>query len=729
MYEVLFNDGYVKIVRGTHMTKLKQQPGQAPIIEPIVPIQPVVPAPALKDIVIPEIPKDGEWCCYWINDCPVGKESYLDFSHGRINTVIVEDWRLPENWTKHLFQRIGNYGGKWDAILVSPDGQNLRSKQELKQYLDAKNEIYDPERYDFCLHKKRAKAIGLLTYTEDYKQALSLELKSPSASIVAGASGTPGPGMTTGEVYIGSLKVKVQDNLYLCPDCDKTFRKENHLQIHIKHYHEKTAELLGVCPNMQDLAYLRTATDDTEVQEVQAKFMRKSLTVGSPPGTTSTATSTTTTSTNTNQVTTTTPKTTQSTPKTSTSKKTADSVVKKEVVVKIEMMNMDEQLQKTKSGQDDPDFDPESAIISHELSRKGLKKRKSAVSTRQCNRKPSKRPKLSESGNSTGMTDSEDTRFSFGIGEQHPKVARLQSEQNTEGSSSFEASPSPNNYVNEYGEVIKIVRMRKEEVINCICAYPEEDGLMIQCELCLCWQHGICNGIVKESQVPEKYVCLICRNPQRGRPSMRFIHDQDWLYDGKLPTANYHLPYPKTQDRFNILKQSHTLTGNLLELKKFLHSLDVKINIATNKDHPKMYLWSKKWELSPPKHESQAISNPQPLKVDNDIKFDIKDLNAVGDNGQNNSILAGLLSSPGGTNIPTSSTEEVPKQEVTEETNVLPQEPKTPSAPEPEAAIDPAKCQYNLLEHIQKQQNLAMARLNTVEAQIIGEFFFLFFFK
>ncbi|XP_063700645.1 uncharacterized protein LOC134830957 [Culicoides brevitarsis] len=729
LYEVLFNDGYIKIVRGTHMTKLKQQPGQPPLIEPIIPIQPIIQTPALKDIVIPDIPKDGEWCCYWINDCPVGKESYLDFSHGRINTVIVDDWRLPEKWEKHLFQRIGNYGGKWDAILVSPDGQKFRSKQELKAYLDTIKETYDPERYDFCLHKKRAKAIGLLTYTEDYKQALSLDMKSPNVSLssIGGTPGTPGlGGMGTGEVFIGSLKVKVQDNLYLCPDCDKTFRKENHLQIHIKHYHEKTAELLGVCPNMQDLAYLRTATDDTEVQEAQAKFMRKSLTVGSPPAAVAPPASTPTTASTTN---TTTAKSV-STPKSSgnkssaTSKKvTAENVLKREPVVKLEMMNVEEHLEKPPKKADvDPDFDPESLIVSHEVSRKGLKKRKGTVSTRQCNRKPTKRPKLSES---SGMTDSEDTRFSFGLNEPHPKVARLQSEHTTEGSNSFDASPSPNtNYVNEYGEVIKIVRMRKEEVINCICAYPEEDGLMIQCELCLCWQHGICNGIVKESQVPEKYVCLICRNPQRGRPSMRFIHDQDWLYDGKLPTANYHLPYQKTQDRFNLLKQSHTLTGNLLELKKFLHSLDVKINIAANKDHPKMYLWSKKWEQSPPKQETPAMTNPQPLKVDsNDIKFDIKDLNnVVGDNGQNNSILAGLLSSPGGTNVPvaTEATTTVEDDKSDIKDNIFTQEPKTPSAPEPEAAIDPAKCQYNLLEHIQKQQNLAMARLNTVEAQIIA---------
>lgn len=61
--------------------------------------------------------------------------------------------------------------------------------------------------------------------------------------------------------------------------------------------------------------------------------------------------------------------------------------------------------------------------------------------------------------------------------------------------------PPPNNIIIEGGEIIKIVRMKQEEIINCTCGYTEEDGLMIQCELCLCWQHAYCNNIERESQV------------------------------------------------------------------------------------------------------------------------------------------------------------------------------------------------------------------------------------
>lgn len=156
---------------------------------------------------------------------------------------------------------------------------------------------------------------------------------------------------------------------------------------------------------------------------------------------------------------------------------------------------------------------------------------------------------------------------------------------------------SAGHYVNEHGELIKIVRMKKEEIINCLCHYPEEDGLMIQCDLCLCWQHGRCNDIEKESQVPEKYVCYICRNPEKGRASMKYVHDQDWLMDGKLPRSTYHTQGTQNDaKRGETLKRINTLTGNLLELKRLMHSLRVKMSIADNKDHPKLYLWSKRWE-------------------------------------------------------------------------------------------------------------------------------------
>lgn len=221
------------------------------------------------------------------------------------------------------------------------------------------------------------------------------------------------------------------------------------------------------------------------------------------------------------------------------------------------------------------------------------------------------------------------------------------------------AAAVPQTYINEHGELIKIVRMRQEEIINCLCHYPEEDGLMIQCDLCLCWQHGRCNDIEKESQVPDKYVCYICRNPLHCRQSMKFVHDQDWLLDGKLPRGTYHTQ-GTTNDakRAETLKTIHTLTGNLLELKRLMHSLRVKMDIADNKDHPKLYLWSKRWEAA---------------------------------NGG-----AGDTASPQKGGV------------------------KDEDGPKPEVAIDSRECQRRLMDHIKHVQAQLNSRMDTIE-QFVDE--------
>lgn len=288
-------------------------------------------------------------------------------------------------------------------------------------------------------------------------------------------------------------------------------------------------------------------------------------------------------------------------------------------------------------------------------------------------------------------------------------------------STSADVNPSPK-YINEDGELIKIVRMKQEEIINCLCAFTEEDGLMIQCELCLCWQHGTCFGIERENQVPEKYVCFICKNPQKERKSMKYIHDQEWLYEGKLPFANYHVPNPKHEERFKMLKESHQLTGNLLELKTFLHSLQVKINISKNKDHPKLYLWSKSWEDQQPERNEKFDIKTEELVdlLEQETKDEIKDFNTPSRRGTENeksesklsktdesggSLLTDLLQTPGGTSIDFAMTHRTPKQ---------------PNIPQPEAIIDDAECQIRLLNHISKQQDLAMNRLDEIENLVVG---------
>ena len=176
-----------------------------------------------------------------------------------------------------------------------------------------------------------------------------------------------------------------------------------------------------------------------------------------------------------------------------------------------------------------------------------------------------------------------------------------------------------------------------EELVNCSCRRLEEDGLMIQCDICLCWQHGSCLAIEEEDQVPEYYVCETCRNPRLGRTSAKYSVDQDWLNKGILPTV---IPSRLSQQEesgvnansnvqssfLNNSKQSllekdtafrklSELMADLANLSKLLHSLRVKLHIASQSNNSKVFMWSSLWDqpsklvASQPKTEKSQLSS------------------------------------------------------------------------------------------------------------------------
>uniref|UniRef100_A0A2M4A9A7 Putative phd zn-finger n=1 Tax=Anopheles triannulatus TaxID=58253 RepID=A0A2M4A9A7_9DIPT len=710
MYEVMFEDGFAKICKSSHISRLKRtedgvegtdtagsgsemkikteklEPGTAAAEESSVAAVPTPSIISLEQFRIPQvvkladlppIPQDGEWCCHWMNDYPVGESSELDLPGGKVYSVIVPDWRMPEGWLKHIYQRVTTFG-KIDIVLVSPTGRPFRSRLEVKQYLDEQGELYDPMKYDFGLHKKRAKDLGFYGYTQEYRDTF---LPNPVAE----------PVLLNTEVNIGSVKVKIIDNLYQCPeqDCLKTFRKENHLQIHIKHYHHELAKGLGEIPNMQDLAQLRAPVEilDTPVKPVSRKSTvggtgsalkaaskdedkkLELVQVKREPGTESefdqllkTPVTVKQDATERNKL---------------TSGEASVSKVKQEPSDGVVSLAASKSAsaatpasgyanQSTSSASKSKSSSKKTKIKLFSLKKNGNRPFDSSKMRRVQKSSSSKRKKSrAAAAAKQAIKRTFLNRQAIGgeVGSPYTPHGGFLYGEDASLSSFYDDSinAASHSLVDDNGEAIKIVRMRKEEIINCVCKITEEDGLMVQCDVCLCWQHGFCQNFFKDSDVPDTYVCSICRNPYRGRSSKRYGHHQDWLYEGKLPVARYHSANTKHAQRFDILKNVHTLSGNLVELKRFIHSMQVKINIAERKEHPKLYLWSKKWEKSPPRGEKVVVHSVDPT---------------------------------------------APKP--------------MPQIPVPEAPIDPAECQANLLDHIQKQQNDAMARLQAIEAQIIG---------
>ncbi|KAH8359776.1 hypothetical protein KR093_008717 [Drosophila rubida] len=814
-YEVLFDDGYTKNVRALHMVKLPRQllptsdsagsdgtgtssaagsglkrpstgatsSNKKSKITPQRKDWPLLDMSNLDLVALglPDIPHDGEWTCHWVNDQPIGTEGFLIVGEHQKPTVIVQDWRLPPGWIKHMYQR-SNVLGKWDVILVSPSGKRFRSKSDLKTFLESQGLVYNPDIYDFSIHRRRAKDINAYVYTHDYSpqqpvkpkpQDVSLDstatsqdmnssklstatptstpistvaarrgaaddsqyMETPVASLVPPAElmspslqtksaevvGSPtdtaetttGLGLDAqgavqledGYAFIGGLKVQITDNLFVCPreGCGKTYRKEDFLQIHIRHYHKEFAQHVSHCPKMQELAVKRTHPSSIEQgdqtpknqipnQQFFAKLHQQDLQHSrgakrQPAGTDSSPTAP------------------EASPIVSPTKPLSSPKVETPITSKVPppqiLTGVPEVKQMILPPPEPPaavqveptkvspaDATPLAPNRSSKRTRPSSSRRQSG--SRKSSRQRTQRRPANVSTNKSPVAsklplagvENEDSRplINTPVPEARNEAKKRRIAATPVGSPAIldaastpphdqvdinaalaPPPPPPNQtpqYIKENGELIRIVRMRQEEIINCICEYGEEDGLMIQCELCLCWQHGACNGIVKESDVPEKYVCYICRNPQRVRDSMRFKHDQDWLFEGKLPVAGYHTPNPQASKKCELLKRSHTLTGNLLDAKRSMHSLQVKINIARNRCHPKLYLWAKKWD------EDMTENSATPVKR--------------------------------------------PKTEPSD----------WPPAPQPEAAIDPEECQYRLIEHVKIQQSLLLNRLNDIEGEM-----------
>ena len=143
-----------------------------------------------------------------------------------------------------------------------------------------------------------------------------------------------------------------------------------------------------------------------------------------------------------------------------------------------------------------------------------------------------------------------------------------------------------------------------DELVHCICDLRDESGLMVQCDFCLTWQHGMCFEIESEKEVPEVYICFACKNPRLVRESSRYKYDFDWLKRGKLSKFPALLSTfedgenEKERDEIALSKEqvlsTNQLLNALLEIVNIFHSLKFKIGLYEKKNSDLMF-WSYSW--------------------------------------------------------------------------------------------------------------------------------------
>ncbi|XP_074536731.1 PHD finger protein 20-like [Halichoeres trimaculatus] len=131
------------------------------------------------------------------------------------------------------------------------------------------------------------------------------------------------------------------------------------------------------------------------------------------------------------------------------------------------------------------------------------------------------------------------------------------------------------------------------EVVRCVCEVDEENDFMIQCESCLCWQHGTCMGLY-EDNVPHNYICYYCRHTAGWRRAQRFLSEPDLLISGHMFGLSC---VKENYSEINASKISHTrrLLAHTHGLNQVLSGLQLKISLLHSPSHPDLQLWRLPW--------------------------------------------------------------------------------------------------------------------------------------
>ncbi|XP_052233904.1 PHD finger protein 20-like isoform X2 [Dreissena polymorpha] len=172
--------------------------------------------------------------------------------------------------------------------------------------------------------------------------------------------------------------------------------------------------------------------------------------------------------------------------------------------------------------------------------------------------------------------------------------------------------------------------LKPDELVNCICDYQEENGLMIQCEVCMCWQHAACFGIT-ERTLPKTYVCFVCENPPGVRESSKYIHEQDWFKTGEIASFNFLNVPPMSEEKCSTVKATHNLVSEIHHLNTVLFSLKLQLKIIRTKDESKLKQWRLDWDVYDPLQDT-IESCPPPGADKPEIKTEPVDIDLKGDN-------------------------------------------------------------------------------------------------
>uniref|UniRef100_A0A674EIW9 PHD finger protein 20, b n=1 Tax=Salmo trutta TaxID=8032 RepID=A0A674EIW9_SALTR len=173
------------------------------------------------------------------------------------------------------------------------------------------------------------------------------------------------------------------------------------------------------------------------------------------------------------------------------------------------------------------------------------------------------------------------------------------------------------------------------DMVRCVCEVEEENDFMIQCDECLCWQHGTCMGLF-EHNVPDTYNCYICRDPPAQRPSQRYWYDRDWLSSGHMYGLSFLDENYSHQNRKK-LTATHQLLGDVHHVYEVLNGLQLKMSILQTQTHSDLKLWRQPWKQEEELGMSRSMATsraPSPAANDREVGDALKAMSVSAPSGK-----------------------------------------------------------------------------------------------
>ncbi|XP_075957944.1 PHD finger protein 20-like isoform X3 [Anarhichas minor] len=250
------------------------------------------------------------------------------------------------------------------------------------------------------------------------------------------------------------------------------------------------------------------------------------------------------------------------------------------------------------------------------------------------------------------------------------------------------------------------------EVVRCVCEVDEENDFMIQCESCLCWQHGTCMGLY-EDNVPHNYTCYYCRHTAGWRRAQRFLSEPDLLISGHMfglscVKENY------SQTNASTISHTNSLLAHTHGLNQVLSGLQLKISLlhSSSPSHPDLQLWRLPWrrEEASPRPPAGPRGETPVCYVSSEHCYQ-----KPGASWEKDGLQTAAVKQEDDTELREIKAEDVDQKPADAAADAINADRREHAHAE---TRPPSECQLNLLEHVESLHHQIISRMDMIEREL-----------